>query len=51
VEFKLPAQGERSSWRLLIDTNRPDETSTPVLNSGASYGVTGRSLLLFELTT
>jgi isoamylase len=50
VEFRFATQGDRSSWRLLIDTNIPDESNAPVFDSGTSYGVTGRSLLLFELT-
>jgi isoamylase len=49
VKFTLPAQGDRSSWSLLVDTNIPAETKAPVFDSGTSYGVTARSLLLFEL--
>jgi isoamylase len=49
VQFTLPTQGARDSWRLLIDTNIPEEKQAPMFNSGKEYGVTGRSLLLFEL--
>jgi isoamylase len=47
VRFALPQYGDNASWRLLIDTNVPDKSDEPVLNGGATYDVTGRSLLLF----
>ena len=49
VEFVLPPDGERAEWQLLIDTNRRELEDLPCFAPGATYGVTGRSLLLFEL--
>ena len=49
VEFTLPAAPGGNTWMRLIDTNLPDDEETPVFETGASYGVTARSLLLFSL--
>jgi glycogen operon protein len=49
VEFTLPEDGPTAQWQLLIDTNIPEEKEVPLFKPGAVYGVTGRSLLLFEL--
>jgi isoamylase len=38
-----------NSWRLLVDTNVPESKAEQVYAVGDSYGVTGRSLLLFVL--
>ena len=47
--FKLPAVSGAKGWQLLIDTNQPDLEGEPRFDIDADYGVTGRSLLLFEL--
>jgi glycogen operon protein len=49
VEFTLPGQPGGQAWRLLIDTNVPDNDSEHEFAIGERYGVTGRSLLLFVL--
>jgi glycogen operon protein len=49
VQFTLPEDGEKARWHLLIDTNAPELADQPQFKPGAVYGVTGRSLLLFEL--
>ena len=49
VQFTLPEDGPTAQWQLLIDTNIPEEKGLPMFKPGAVYGVTGRSLLLFEL--
>jgi isoamylase len=49
VLFKLPAVPGGEAWRCLADTNRPPTEDTPEFDFGSEYGVTGRSLLLFEL--
>ncbi|GBQ93946.1 glycogen debranching protein GlgX [Asaia krungthepensis] len=53
VEFTLPkAEGEE--WKLLLDTNRPDDGAALEEEQFAQeqvYTVTGRSVLLFELIT
>ena len=49
VEFTLPAHGEAPChWRRLIDTNLPDLDDAATFDAGDTYGITGRSLLLFE---
>jgi isoamylase len=48
VHFTLPPYGGDCRWRLLVDTNLPDLADAPEFASGEAYGVTGRSLLLFE---
>lgn len=51
VEFQLPEVVGGREWRLLIDTNMRDEAAEeePSFGFEHPYGVTGRSLLLFEL--
>jgi glycogen operon protein len=50
VGFKLSDCTDGKEWRLLIDTNIPDD-ETGNFGIGDHYGVTARSLLLFELQT
>jgi isoamylase len=50
VEFTLPQSPGGSKWKRLIDTNAADDPEVS-LPFGARYGVTGRSLLLFEMHT
>jgi glycogen operon protein len=50
VQFKLPEAPGGTGWRLLIDTNVPENGAEPDFSVGDEYGVTGRSLLLFALT-
>ncbi|GAB6842943.1 glycogen operon protein [Methylorubrum rhodinum] len=47
VGFILPEPPEGSGWRLLVDTNAPDDGSETTFRAGDAYEVTGRSLLLF----
>jgi isoamylase len=49
VEFSLPETPGGSHWQLLIDTNLADDDKLGTFATGAAYGVTGRSLLLFAL--
>jgi glycogen operon protein len=49
VEFTLPEDGPTAKWHRLIDTNIADLADEPSFKPGEVYGVTGRSLLLFEL--
>ena len=48
VNFSLPEVAQGSHWRRLVDTNQPT-ASAEEFEFGREYGVTGRSLLLFEL--
>jgi glycogen operon protein len=50
VKFTLPAAPEGGGWTLLADTNHPDAKEEPRFEIGHVYEVTGRSLLLFQLT-
>jgi glycogen operon protein len=50
VGFKLPECTDGKGWRLLIDTNIPEDEAGD-FDIGDQYGVTARSLLLFELQT
>ena len=47
VNFTLPAYSEVTGWRRLIDTNDP-ALPEDEFDVGAEYGVTGRSVLLFD---
>ena len=47
VVFKLPEAPEGMKWERLIDTNIPEANDAVQFEYGASYEVTGRSLLLF----
>ncbi|HXA92202.1 MAG TPA: glycogen debranching protein GlgX, partial [Steroidobacteraceae bacterium] len=50
VQFTLPPHaGGEKKWTLLVDTNAPEEESRKIFSTGEMYGVTGRSLLLFDL--
>ena len=49
VGFKLPAAVGGIQWSLLVDTNIPDAPEGARFAFGSTYGVTGRSLLLFAL--
>jgi len=49
VEFTLPDVPGQDQWTCLIDTNAPVRTELPAFESGETYQVTGRSLLLFSL--
>jgi glycogen operon protein len=50
VKFKLPEANGGGGWTLLADTNFPDSKEEPRFDIGHLYEVTGRSLLLFQLT-
>jgi isoamylase len=47
VAFTLPRVPDAEKWVRLIDTNLSDEDETSAYEVGATYTVTGRSLLLF----
>jgi isoamylase len=49
VNFKLPGHAGDERWRLLIDTNVEGKLDKTAFKEGDVYGVTGRSLLLFQL--
>jgi Carbohydrate-binding module 48 (Isoamylase N-terminal domain) len=49
VQFTLPGQTGGAAWRLLVDTNVPEQDEQSTFGIGEVYGVTGRSLLLFVL--
>jgi isoamylase len=53
VPFALPKVAGGRDWRLLLDTNKPEEDDDPdrpiLYRFGQQYQVTGRSLLLFAL--
>ena len=49
VAFTLPDAPAGKGWRLLLDTNLPEQPETPDFAFGTAYQVTGRSLLLFLL--
>ena len=49
VGFHLPEVVGGHRWTRLIDTNQLDHVEEPTFEFGASYTVTGRSILLFEL--
>ena len=51
VDFILPGTYGCDEWSLLIDTNREDNDAFGIFKIGDSFGVTGRSLLLFVLQT
>ena len=50
VDFTLPEVPMGEHWSLQLDTNQPDLDAGDVFNFGDTYQVTGRSVLLFELT-
>jgi glycogen operon protein len=49
VEFTLPECYSGVQWSLLIDTNITGSSIKGRFDPGHKYGVTARSLLLFEL--
>ncbi len=49
VGFHLPEVVGGQRWTRLIDTNQLDHADEPTFEFGATYTVTGRSILLFEL--
>jgi glycogen operon protein len=49
VGFTLPDCTDGRHWKLLFDTNTPDNTREEPLDIGAVYQVTARSCLLFRL--
>jgi glycogen operon protein len=49
VEFTLPDCSGGAKWRFLLDTNIPDETKAEEFAIGGVYGVTGRSVVAFQL--
>jgi isoamylase len=50
VQFKLPEAPAGNGWTLLMDTNMAAAPEgKPHFDIGSQYGVTGRSLLLFQL--
>ena len=51
VNFTLPKATGSDTWELLVDTNIPDSKMETAFKTGGTYGVTGRSLLLFKLVT
>jgi len=51
VQFTLPKCIGGNQWSLLVDTNVPEQAEGSIFKVGAVYGVTARSLLLFELNT
>jgi glycogen operon protein len=49
VNVTLPGHAGDERWRLLIDTNVETKLAKTEFGKGDAYGVTGRSLLLFQL--
>ena len=49
VTFTIPACPGGDSWYRLIDTNLPEEVAGTIFQTGDTYDVTGRSLLLFTM--
>ncbi len=49
VQFTLPDCTDGKHWKLLFDTNTPDNTRDEPFSIGDVYDVTGRSCLLFRL--
>ena len=49
VQLTLPDCHDGKHWKLLFDTNTPDEAREEAFTIGDVYGVTGRSCLLFRL--
>ncbi len=49
VAFTLPEASDGKGWLRLADTNLPDATEEARFEIGATYEVTGRSVLLFLL--
>ena len=49
VNFTLPEVVGGNVWRCLLDTNIPDDSKHESFQTGETYGITGRSLVLFVL--
>jgi len=49
VQFTLPDCTDGKHWKLLFDTNTPDEAREELFDIGDIYDVTARSCLLFRL--
>ena len=49
VVFNFPEVAGGKSWRLVLDTNVPESGEASGAVEGDSYGITGRSLVLFAL--
>jgi glycogen operon protein len=49
VNFTLPGHAGDERWRLLVDTNVEGKLAKVAFGKGDEYGVTARSLLLFQL--
>ncbi|HWH80752.1 MAG TPA: glycogen debranching enzyme GlgX, partial [Burkholderiaceae bacterium] len=47
VEFLLPPAAAYGSWARVIDTATPEPAPPPMFDGGASYLITGRSMLVF----
>jgi isoamylase len=50
VPFKLPEATGGNNWTLLMDTNLPDHPEQVRFEFGHEYAVTGRSMLMLQLT-
>ncbi len=51
VEFTLPETAGVTTWTRAFDTNIPEDSGEAVFESGQVYEVTGRSVLVFALTS
>jgi glycogen operon protein len=51
VKFTMPKNAEATGWKLLVDTNMADAQKPGQFPFGATYDVTSRSLIAFELVT
>jgi glycogen operon protein len=49
VEFVLPQAADGGAWRREFDTNDPNAEADAKFDIGTTYGITGRSALLFRL--
>ena len=49
VRFALPEYALCAGWRLLFDTNIPEDEGGADFATGAVYDVTGRSVVAFQL--
>ncbi len=50
VHVKLPQSSGGGGWRLLLDSNIPDEENSEAFNIGGTYEMTCRSFAAFQLT-
>ena len=49
VNFTLPECPSGTQWSIMIDTNCPTEAEGRIFEPMHQYGVTGRSVLLFQM--